>query len=663
MADKKGGGPPDTSALFADLSKYETTQDFDKALKVCNKILNLTPSDSMAFHCKMVCLMQLSRFEDALKQISDTHFSELDLVFEEAYCLYRLNKPNESLAVLDKNSKPKSESDRVKELRAQIYYRLERYEEAYAIYRDILKNSSDDFEQERLTNLQAAGVFVDNSEVMEEDETYEMCYNRGCQLLAGGQYAEAEVALKKAEQMCEAVMKEEEADEEEIERETGIIRVQAGFAIQMQGGRDREAQSIYNSVLKHKPSDIGLVAVASNNLLTLNKDQNIFDSKKRIKAATVDGLEHKLTTSHRASIARNNALLAMYTNQVDLCKSLVADLSKNFDDVDEEDKDMIVAGVLARSGRVKEAVDLLLKGNKSKDLNRILIAAQVQLEKGDVHAAIATLEALPASTKHRTGLLSTLVALYLAADQRGEAGKLLKDAVGSSQKNKASADMALVWRKTAEFHLKGDEPSVAAKSLEELLKMNPKDKTTLAQLVLAYSKFNLKKAMETSKKLPDFASKAVDVDALEASASLSRYGKRTGPGGMKPASPKPQTPEEKAAAAEDVDKKKKKKKRKKRLPKEFDPKVDPDPERWLPRRERTGYRRTRKERRKGEKFTGAQGTAAGQSENFDYSKKTSSATGATPKSPAVAQEKPQGPRQQQRKNQSKGKKKGGKNRF
>ena len=84
--------------------------------------------------------------------------------------------------------------------------------------------------------------------------------------------------------------------------------------------------------------------------------------------------------------------------------------------------------------------------------------------------------------------------------------------------------MKIVWRKTAEFHLKGDEPSVAAKSLEELLKSNPNDKTTLAQLVLAYAKFDLKKAMEMSKKLPDFAAnKAIDVDNLEASATLSRY--------------------------------------------------------------------------------------------------------------------------------------------
>merc|ERR1712223_1222281 len=182
-----------------------------------------------------------------------------------------------------------------------------------------------------------------------------------------------------------------------------------------------------------------------------------------------------------------------------------------------------------------------------------------------------------ANVKHRTGLLSSMVALYCANDERPKAAKLLKEAVSNSKATNPE-DMKLVWRKTAEFHLKGDEPSVAAKSLEELLKSNPKDKTTLAQLVLAYAKFDLGKAMEMSKRLPDFASKAIDVDSLETSATLSRYGKKT-VGGM--SSPKPQTPEQQKEAA--LLKVKKKKKRKKKLPKNFNPNVDPDPERWLPR--------------------------------------------------------------------------------
>merc|ERR1712223_1477675 len=170
-----------------------------------------------------------------------------------------------------------------------------------------------------------------------------------------------------------------------------------------------------------------------------------------------------------------------------------------------------------------------------------------------------------ANVKHRTGLLSSVVALYCANDGRPKAAKLLKEAVSNSKATNPE-DMKLVWRKTAEFHLKGDEPSVAAKSLEELLKSNPRDKTTLAQLVLAYAKFDLAKAMEMSKRLPDFAAKAVDVDSLETSATLSKYGKKT----VGLSSPKPQTPEQQKEAAE-MSKAKKKKKRKKKLPKNYNP--------------------------------------------------------------------------------------------
>ena len=54
---------------------------------------------------------------------------------------------------------------------------------------------------------------------------------------------------------------------------------------------------------------------------------------------------------------------------------------------------------------------------------------------------------------------------------------------------------------------------------------------------------------------------------------------------------------------------KKKKKRKPRLPKNYDPSVTPDPERWLPLRERSYYR---KSRRKGGSapIRGTQGTSA-----------------------------------------------------
>jgi len=242
---------------------------------------------------------------------------------------------------------------------------------------------------------------------------------------------------------------------------------------------------------------------------------------------------------------------------------------------------------------------------------------------------------------------------------RQAAAQLLKQAAEWNRKKKVdgSGDMKIVWRKTAEFHLSSGEPEVAAQSLEEMLRVTT-DLRTLAQLVLAYAKFDLNKAMSVAKKLPPFDEEAmnVDVNALEDSAfSMGKSLKRTG------GAPTPRTP--KKEDGEGVVKKRAKK-HKKRLPKNYNPNVEPDPERWLPRRERTGLRllpgqkRIRKDKRKDVKFTGAQGTSAGQSETFDYSSKV----GAAKEQPAKASPQPEavGPRQQKRgptaKKKSKGKK-------
>ena len=59
-----------------------------------------------------------------------------------------------------------------------------------------------------------------------------------------------------------------------------------------------------------------------------------------------------------------------------------------------------------------------------------------------------------------------------------------------------------------------------------------------------------------------------------------------------------------------VSKTKKKKKRKPRLPKNFDPSVDPDSERWLPLRERSYYRKSRRKGGMAATARGTQGSSA-----------------------------------------------------
>ena len=77
--------------------------------------------------------------------------------FEKAYCMYRLNQVPEAFKIIESIQNP---SLKVKELKAQILYRLEKYEECFAVYRDIIKNSSDEYEDERETNLAAVLVHL-----------------------------------------------------------------------------------------------------------------------------------------------------------------------------------------------------------------------------------------------------------------------------------------------------------------------------------------------------------------------------------------------------------------------------------------------------------------------------------------------------------------------
>lgn len=158
-------------------------------------------------------------------------------------------------------------------------------------------------------------------------------------------------------------------------------------------GREKEARVIYTDTLKKKPDDIGLIAIASNNLITLNKDQNVFDSKKKMKSATVDGLEHKLTSRQRKHIALNQLLLSLLTSQNDHIANQCDRLLKPYPDLKAE-VTLIKAVVLARDGKAKEAATLLEKessqlADKETALNMKLAAiqlllAQVRLAKSKI---------------------------------------------------------------------------------------------------------------------------------------------------------------------------------------------------------------------------------------------------------------------------------------
>ena len=57
-------------------------------------------NDKKAFHCKIVCLIQLGKFDEALTSIQRFPSELNDFNFERAYCEYRLNQVENSLKTL-----------------------------------------------------------------------------------------------------------------------------------------------------------------------------------------------------------------------------------------------------------------------------------------------------------------------------------------------------------------------------------------------------------------------------------------------------------------------------------------------------------------------------------------------------------------------------------
>uniref|UniRef100_A0A8C3WK43 Signal recognition particle subunit SRP72 n=1 Tax=Catagonus wagneri TaxID=51154 RepID=A0A8C3WK43_9CETA len=603
-----GGGGVSVPALWSEVNRYGQNGDFTRALKTVNKILQLHKDDVTALHCKVVCLIQNGGFKEALNVIN-THTRVLandSLSFEKAYCEYRLNRIENALKTIESASQ---QTDKLKELYGQVLYRLERYDECLAVYRELVRNSQDDYDEERKTNLSAVVAAQSTWEKVVpenlglQEGTHELCYNTACALIGQGQLSQAMKILQKAEDLCRRSFSED-------------------------------------------------------------SDQNVFDSKKKVKLTNAEGVEFKLSKKQLQAIEFNKALLAMYTNQAEQCRRISASLQSQRPQ--HLLPVLIQAAQLCREKQHAEAVELLREFSDQHPENAAeikLTMAQLKISQGNISKACLILRSIE-ELKHKPGMVSALVTMYSHEEDIDSAIEVFTQAIQwyHSRQPKSPAHLSLI-REAANFKLKYGRKKEAISDLEQLWKQNPKDIHTLAQLISAYSLVDPEKAKALSTHLPssDSMSLKADVEALENSAGATYVRKK---GGKVAGDSQPKEHGQ-------GDLKKKKKKKKGKLPKNYDPKVTPDPERWLPMRERSYYRGRKKGKKKDQIGKGTQGATAGASSELDASKTVSSpptsprpgsaAAASTPTSNIIPprHQKPAGAPATKKKQQQK-KKKGGK---
>uniref|UniRef100_A0A8C7M0P8 Signal recognition particle subunit SRP72 n=1 Tax=Oncorhynchus mykiss TaxID=8022 RepID=A0A8C7M0P8_ONCMY len=589
-----GGGT--VASLWTEVNRCGQNGDFTRAIKAVNKILHEVKEDVTALHCKIVCLLQNGSFKEALN-VMNTYSkilgSEL-IVFEKAYCEYRLNRVESALKTIEGVSE---QTDKLKELYGQVLYRMERYDECKAVYTDLIRNSQDEYEEERKTNLSAVVAAMSTWEKASPDDlglsetTYELSYNAACTLIGQGQLTEAMNKLQEAEELCRVSLSEDlDITEEDIESELAVIHSQMAYVMQLQG-RTEVALQLYNQVIKLKPSDVGLLAVTANNIITINKDQNVFDSKKKVKLTNGDGVEYKLAKKQLQAIEFNKALLAMYTNQADQCRKLSSGLQSQ--NPGHPRPVLIQVAQLCREKQHSKAMELLqcFADQHPESASGIkLTMAQLYLTQGHVTKACDILRSIE-DFKHKQGMISALVTMYNHEEDIDSAIDVFSQAIQHYQSEQpgSSIHLALI-REAADFKLKYGRKKEAISDLEQLWKQNTNDIHTLAQLISAYSLVDQDKAKSLSKHLPSLESMSfnVDVDELENSHGdlmLLIKGK---------------------------------------LPKNYDQTANPDQERWLPMRERTYYRGRKKGKKKEQVGKGTQGATSGAASDLDASKTANS---------------------------------------
>ncbi|XP_058102156.1 uncharacterized protein LOC131246246 [Magnolia sinica] len=627
---------PSTSLedLFSTLNGHIQKSEYDKAVKVSDQVLVIAPGDEDALRCKVVALIKSESIDQALSLIQACEGLSIDLRFYKAYCLYRQNKLNEALETLKNLDKDAA----ILQLESQILYRLGRMGACMEIYEKLKNLKADSFSSELKTNIIAALISAGRaSEVqgmmdalkVKPTSSFELAYNTACSLIEKKKYADAEQLLLSARRIGQETLMEDDFADDEIESELAPIAVQLAYVRQLLGN-PQEVIEAYTDILNRNLADASSLAVATNNLIALKGTKDVSDGLRKLdrliekgsgaqRFQLTHGLDFKLSPRQKEAIYANRLLLLLHANRMDQARELVAALPDMFPD--SVVPILLQAAVLVRENKAGRAEEILLQfaDRYPEKANSVLLArAQVAAAAGHPQTAAESLVKI-ADIQHMPATVATLVSLKERAGDISGAAAVLDNAT-HWWKNAMSEDNKLIaiMHEAASFKLKHGHEEEAACLFEELVKSHGSIEA-LVGLVTTAAHVDVDKAEAYEKqlrKLPGL--KEVNVESLERTSGAKHVD-----------SVRVERVEELREEGKEKAKARKKRKRKPRYPKGFDPAnpgPPPDPERWLPKRERSSYRPKRKDKRAAQ-VRGSQGAVVREKHEASASNASNAAIG------------------------------------
>ncbi|CAL5338212.1 hypothetical protein CsSME_00021692 [Camellia sinensis var. sinensis] len=629
--------------LFTTLNRHIQRSEYEQAVKVADQVLSIVSNDEDAIRCKIVALIKADSIDEALSTIESSRRLAIDFSFFKAYCFYRQNKLNEALTSLE----GQEGSSAAMLLQSQILFRLGKLDASLDIYQKLQKSKIESLEINLIAGLLSAGRASEVQGVMEAlrvkaTSSFELAYNTACSLIERKKYSDAEQLLLSARRIGQETLMEDNLADDDIEVELAPITVQLAHVQQLLG-HTQEAIEAYADIIKRNLADESSLAVASNNLVSLKGPKDVSDSLRKLDRLIekgsgpqifqlARGLDLKLSPKQREAIYANRALLLLHSNRTDQARELVAALPDMFPD--SVMPVLLQVAVLVRENKAGRAEEILGQfSEKFPDKSKVVLLARAQVAAAAGHPQVAaeSLSKIP-DIQHMPATVATLISLKERAGDIDGAIAVFDSAIqwwsnAMAEDNKLN----VIMQEAASFKLKHGQKEEAARLYEELVKSH-RSIEALVGLIKTTAHSDIDKAEAYEKQLKPLPGlKSVDVDSLEKTS------------GAKHVDSVPHVGITEQFEVKGKEKAKKKRKRKPKYPKGFDPAnpgPPPDPERWLPKRERSSYRPKRKDKRAAQ-VRGSQGAVAKEAVNANAkSNQTTNAKAASSQNAVAEQSKP-----------------------
>jgi signal recognition particle subunit SRP72 len=603
----------------------------DDLLAAAIVALKTNKTDLTAHHTRVVSLLNLDRFEDAVRAFDEagSNFKERARL-EYAYALYKSGH----LVKAESEARSGSPNERgLQHVLAQTAYRLEKFDEAAKVYETLSQPSpAARIEQNDLrinsgatdAQLEWKGlshtVKSHRKKPRREDlEAFESCYNAACASIARGELGQSEVLLRRARDLCNA---SEDLTEEEKKAETLPIFVQQAYVLSRLGRVDEakrllegidvneyvnENRSKPTNILKcYRIPDISTRRLANVNLLAYaGTPSNPYLAHRQFHTSTALP-KNDLPFEYQNSILRQDEyvmdLLALKYPGV--AKSTLETLSKSPSPTSSSTVNslsVLNAAAHAKSTIGKEGLKAILPylDQRPNDVGLLFTIIQLYVLTNNLGSAINLIEKFltrlenstspaDADVRYAPGLVGTLVSLYAAQSRKTHIRIELAKAAKywrSKTKDDPDAPVRASLLKAAGTALlestKTEDLALAGQIFQTLHSHDSSDKHSTAGLIASLS-LTSPNSIQTSllDALPPSSRLVAGIDAEELeNAGVARPTQTSTPSSKK-----------RPAAGEASMRKKKKKITKSRMPKDFEEGKKMDPERWLPIRDRSYWR-------------------------------------------------------------------------